>query len=215
MDDLGSSVIEQAALAAFIHNGHYATHVRKSVKEIANRRRAVVEALRCTFPMRTLENRCTPGWEPHLIVWFREVWVSTNYSKFIEHARSLGLRSGTCRSFTITLDPATWPGLLILVTPACRLVSFGLLSNCSGVVWRTSNQPRKAATRVAQHDSTRTHACRERFADFSAPRSRRGLPEAGQLRSRWYRLLSEVDVDCNRHSFYCGHFIDRNVRGGL
>jgi DNA-binding transcriptional MocR family regulator len=49
MDDLGSSVTEQAALASFIRNGQYENHLRKSVKEIADRRRVIVEAFQSAW----------------------------------------------------------------------------------------------------------------------------------------------------------------------
>lgn len=88
MDDLGSSVMEQAALATFIHNGHYTTHVRKSVKEIANRRRTLVDALR-RLPDSHIEIGSHQA-GMHLVVWFRNLSFN-RFPKFIEYARSLGL----------------------------------------------------------------------------------------------------------------------------
>src|SRR6201999_4568423 len=45
LDDLGSPSVEQAALATFIQSRQYEQHLRKSVKELINRRRTVVDAL--------------------------------------------------------------------------------------------------------------------------------------------------------------------------
>jgi GntR family transcriptional regulator / MocR family aminotransferase len=45
MDDIGSATMEQAALGAFIQSGLFEKHLRKSAKELVNRRRAIVGAL--------------------------------------------------------------------------------------------------------------------------------------------------------------------------
>lgn len=88
VDDLGSSVMEQAALATFIHNGQYQNHLRKVVKEIATRRRAVVEALR-RIPDAYIEiGPYHTGM--HLVVWLRNVGFN-RLAKFLERAKSLGL----------------------------------------------------------------------------------------------------------------------------
>jgi GntR family transcriptional regulator/MocR family aminotransferase len=88
MDDLGCSAMEQAALATFIHNGHYATHVCKSAKEIADRRRALVDALRC-LPDTQIEIGSEHA-GIHLVVWFCELGFN-RLPSFIEYAKSLGL----------------------------------------------------------------------------------------------------------------------------
>jgi GntR family transcriptional regulator/MocR family aminotransferase len=88
MDDLGSSVVEQAALAAFIQNGQYANYLNKSVKEIANRRRAVVEALK-SLPDAHIEIGAHQG-GTNLLVWFCNLGFD-QFSRLIERAESLGL----------------------------------------------------------------------------------------------------------------------------
>jgi GntR family transcriptional regulator/MocR family aminotransferase len=88
MDDLGSSVMEQAALATFIHNGQYQNHLRKVVKEIANRREAVIEALRHLPDAHIEIGPHQTGM--HLVVWLRNVGFN-RFAKFVERARSLGV----------------------------------------------------------------------------------------------------------------------------
>lgn len=108
MDDLGSSVIEQAALASFIHSGQYENYLRKSVKEIANRRLAVVEALR-GLPESQIEiGEHQAGM--HLVVWLRKLAVS-RLAELIENARSLGLGLHPVNPYYQTR--LTRPGLLI------------------------------------------------------------------------------------------------------
>ena len=108
MDDLGSAAMQQAALATFIHNGQYASHLRKSAKEIANRRRVVVEALR-RLPDEHIEIGAHQA-GMHLIVWFRSLGFN-RLAAFIEHARELGLGLHPVHPYYHTRPSR--PGLLI------------------------------------------------------------------------------------------------------
>ena len=108
MDDLGSSVTEQAALASFIRNGQYENHLRKSVKEIADRRRAVVEALG-SLPDAHIEIGAHQA-GMHLIVWLRNLGFN-RLTAFIEYARSFGLGLHPVHPYYHTRPSR--PGLLI------------------------------------------------------------------------------------------------------
>ena len=108
LDDLGSPSVEQAALATFIQSRQYEKHLRKSVKELMNRRRAVVEAL---------ERLAGPHIEigphqagMHFAVWFKRLPFS-RLDAFIDRAKSLGLGLYPIHPYYRT-RPAR-PGLLI------------------------------------------------------------------------------------------------------
>ena len=108
MDDLGSSAMQQAALASFIHNGQYASHLRKSAREMANRRRALVEALK-----RLTDEHIEIGPHQagmHLVVWFRNLGFN-RLAALIEHARVLGLGLHPVHPYYHTRPSR--PGLLI------------------------------------------------------------------------------------------------------
>jgi GntR family transcriptional regulator/MocR family aminotransferase len=108
MDDLGSSVMEQAALSTFIHNGQYHNHLRKVVKEVANRRRAVVEALR-RLPDAHIEIGPHEA-GMHLVVWLRNLSFS-RFDKFLERTKALGLELHPVHLY-YQIRPSQ-PGLLI------------------------------------------------------------------------------------------------------
>src|SRR3984885_5521523 len=87
LDDLGSPSVEQAALATFIQSRQYEKHLRKSVRELINRRRTVVEALQ------RLASHIEIGPHQagmHLVIWFRHLDFE-DLDAFIERAKSLGL----------------------------------------------------------------------------------------------------------------------------
>jgi GntR family transcriptional regulator/MocR family aminotransferase len=79
--------VEQAALATFIQSRQYEKHLRKSVKELIDRRRTVVDALR------RLASHIDIGPHQagmHLVVWFRHLDFD-ELDAFIERAKTLGL----------------------------------------------------------------------------------------------------------------------------
>jgi GntR family transcriptional regulator/MocR family aminotransferase len=49
LDDAGSADLQQAVLAGFLEDGHYQRHLRRSVRNNARRRRALIEALQHAF----------------------------------------------------------------------------------------------------------------------------------------------------------------------
>jgi GntR family transcriptional regulator/MocR family aminotransferase len=86
-DDLGSPAVEQAALATFIQSRQYEKHLRKSVKELINRRRIVVAALqRLAAHIEIGPHQAGM----HFVVWFRHLEFD-ELDGFIERAKSMGL----------------------------------------------------------------------------------------------------------------------------
>ena len=88
LDDLGSPAVEQAALATFIQSRQYEKHLRKSVKELMHRRRAVVDALQRLAGPHIEIGPHQAGM--HFVVWFRHLGFDA-LDAFIERAKSLGL----------------------------------------------------------------------------------------------------------------------------
>jgi GntR family transcriptional regulator/MocR family aminotransferase len=88
LDDLGSPSVEQAALATFIQSRQYEKHLRKSVKELINRRRTVVDALQRLAASHIEIGPHRAGM--HVVVWFRHLDFD-ELDAFIERAKSMGL----------------------------------------------------------------------------------------------------------------------------
>jgi GntR family transcriptional regulator / MocR family aminotransferase len=108
LDDLGSATTEQAALAAFIHSGRYEGHLRKSLKEIAGRRQAIVKGLQ-GFEGRHIEMGPHQA-GMHFVIWFLRLGFD-RLDAFIERAKSLGL--GLHPIHPYYRFPPSRPGLLI------------------------------------------------------------------------------------------------------
>jgi GntR family transcriptional regulator / MocR family aminotransferase len=108
MDDIGSATMEQAALGAFIQSGLFEKHLRRSVKELLNRRRAIVGALqRLAGPHIEIGPH---GTGMHFVVWFRHL-AFDRLDAFIERAKSLGLGLYPVHPYYRTRPSR--PGLLI------------------------------------------------------------------------------------------------------
>ena len=88
LDDLGSPSVEQAALATFIQSRQYEKHLRKSVKELIQRRRAVVDALQRLAGSHIEIGPHQTGM--HFVVWFRHLTFD-ELDAFIERAKAAGL----------------------------------------------------------------------------------------------------------------------------
>jgi GntR family transcriptional regulator/MocR family aminotransferase len=88
LDDLGSPSVEQAALATFIQSRQYEKHLRKSVKEIINRRRVVIDALQRLAGSQIEIGPHQAGM--HFVIWFRHLGFD-GLDAFIDRAKSLGL----------------------------------------------------------------------------------------------------------------------------
>jgi GntR family transcriptional regulator/MocR family aminotransferase len=108
LDDIGSATMEQAALGAFIQSGMFEKHLRKSAKELVNRRRAIVAALQRLAGSHVEIGPHDAGM--HFIVWFRHL-AFDRLDAFIERARSLGLGLYPVHPYYRTRP--TRPGLLV------------------------------------------------------------------------------------------------------
>jgi GntR family transcriptional regulator/MocR family aminotransferase len=100
--------VEQAALATFIHSRQYEKHLRKSVAELINRRRAVIDALQRLAGSEIDIGPHTAGM--HFVVWFRHLGFD-GLNEFIERAKSMGLGLHPIHPY-YRARPAR-PGLLI------------------------------------------------------------------------------------------------------
>jgi GntR family transcriptional regulator/MocR family aminotransferase len=108
LDDLGSPSVEQAALATFIQSRQYEKHLRKSVKELINRRRTVVEVLQRVAASHIEIGPHRAGM--HVVVWFRHLDFD-ELDAFIERAKSMGLGLYPIHPYYRNRPPR--PGLLI------------------------------------------------------------------------------------------------------
>ena len=108
LDDLGSPSVEQAALATYIQSRQYEKHLRKSVKELINRRRTVVEALQRVAGRHIEIGPHHAGM--HLVVWFRHMRFD-RLGAFIDRAKALGLGLHPIHPYYHAPPPR--PGLLV------------------------------------------------------------------------------------------------------
>jgi GntR family transcriptional regulator / MocR family aminotransferase len=108
LDDLGSPSVEQAALATFIQSRQYEKHLRKSVKELINRRRTVVEALQRLSGSHIEIGPHQAGM--HFVMWFRRLGFEA-LDAFIGRARASGL--GLYPIHPYYRERPARPGLLI------------------------------------------------------------------------------------------------------
>lgn len=65
--DIGSSYLEQAVLASFIEEGHYASHVRRVRKACYERRTALVNAIQCYLADKMTVQHSDSG--VHIVCW--------------------------------------------------------------------------------------------------------------------------------------------------
>ena len=108
LEDLGSPSVEQAALATFIQSRQYEKHLRKSVKELMNRREAVVEALQRLAGEHLEIGPHQAGM--HFAIWFKKMSFD-RLDAFIARAKSLGLGLHPIHPY-YRVQPSR-PGLLI------------------------------------------------------------------------------------------------------
>jgi GntR family transcriptional regulator/MocR family aminotransferase len=108
LDDLGCPAVEQAALGTFIQSGQYERHLRRSVKEIVNRRRTIVDALqRLASPYIEIGPHQTGM---HFVIWLRDFGYD-RLRGLIDRAESLGLGLHPVHPYYRARP--TRPGLLI------------------------------------------------------------------------------------------------------
>jgi GntR family transcriptional regulator/MocR family aminotransferase len=108
LDDLGSPTIEQAALATFIQSGQYESYLRNSRKEVLDRRRAVIDALR-RLAGDLIEIGPHEG-GTHFVLWLRALSFA-QLRALIENAALAGLRLHPVHSYYRRKPPH--PGLLV------------------------------------------------------------------------------------------------------
>jgi GntR family transcriptional regulator / MocR family aminotransferase len=128
LDDLGSPAIEQAALAAFIHSGQFARHLRASVTELRHRRDALVEGLRRHAGDRVVIRGAQGG--VHLVLWFPGLRFP-QLDRLIEFAAERDLGIYPIHTSYHTAPP--WPGLLVgyaSLTPTALRTAAALLGEC-------------------------------------------------------------------------------------
>lgn len=128
LDDLGSPAMEQAALATFIQNGQYERHLRKSVREIINRRRIIVRALQRRVGEHIEIGPYQTGM--HFLVWFRHLDFD-QVDAFIARAKSMGLGLYPVHPYYHVKPPR--PGLLIGyagLSPAQLRIAAYLFERC-------------------------------------------------------------------------------------
>jgi GntR family transcriptional regulator/MocR family aminotransferase len=108
LDDIGSPSTEQAALAAFIQSGQFERHLRRSAKELVNRRRAMVGALKRLARAHIEIGPHQTGM--HFVIWFRHL-AFDQLSALIDRAKLLGLGLHPVHQYYRTRPPR--PGLLV------------------------------------------------------------------------------------------------------
>ena len=108
LNDLGSATLEQAALGAFMHSGLYERHLRKSVKELASRRRTIVNGLKGLEGRHIEIGPHQAG--THFVIWLLCLGFD-RLEAFIARAASLGLGLHPVHPYYRV--PPSRPGLLI------------------------------------------------------------------------------------------------------
>jgi GntR family transcriptional regulator/MocR family aminotransferase len=128
LDDLGSPLLEQLALANFMQSGLYEKQLRRTVGEVLARRRTMVNELE-----RRLGGRVELGPHEggmHLVLWFPDT-DSSGLDSLIAHAAERGVRVQSVGPYYHSPAPAA--GLLLgyagLTTSQIR-VAIGILADC-------------------------------------------------------------------------------------
>ncbi|NTU78812.1 MAG: PLP-dependent aminotransferase family protein [Chloroflexales bacterium] len=98
--------LEQAALAAFIAEGHLARHIRRTREQYAQRRGALVAAIRAAFGERVIIGGSAGGL--HLVVWLA---TRTRLERIVAAARHAGIELRTTAEYAT--EGAVRPGLLL------------------------------------------------------------------------------------------------------
>src|SRR5690606_3947707 len=107
-EDFGSPAIEQAALAAFIKDGGFERHLRRTAKTLQERRRALIDGLNACSRGRLEIIDSRAGM--HLVVWLRGRTLAEG-DALIALAREHGLSLYPIAPFY--LDPPDRAGLLM------------------------------------------------------------------------------------------------------
>lgn len=128
LDDLGSPLLEQLALANFMQSGLYEKQLRRTVGEVLARRRTLVNELQ-----RQLGDRVKLGPHAggmHLVLWFPDM-ASSSLELLVARAAERGVRVQSVGPYYRL--PAPSPGLLLgyagLTSSQIR-VAIGILADC-------------------------------------------------------------------------------------
>lgn len=84
--DLGTSYLEQAMMASFIEDGHYASHVRRIRKACYERRTALVNAIQEYLADKMIVQPSDSG--VHIVCWLQNGLTGNDVE---EKARTLGM----------------------------------------------------------------------------------------------------------------------------
>ena len=98
--------LEQAALAAFIAEGHLARHIRRTREQYARRRAALVAAINAVFGKRVTLGGSVGGL--HLVVWLA---TSVSLERIVDATRAAGIELRTTAEYAT--EGAVRPGLLL------------------------------------------------------------------------------------------------------
>ena len=108
LDDLGTPALEQVALAAFMQSGLYERQLRRSVREVLIRRRALLDAIRRTMGSQVEIGPCAGGM--HLLLWLPGL-NEERTAALVERARAAGVGVQSVAPYYHT--PPRCAGLLI------------------------------------------------------------------------------------------------------
>lgn len=108
LDDMGSSVIEQTALANFIRNGGFERHLSRATKMLKARRTALIEGMQEHAGVQIEIEDSRAGM--HLVAWLPKFDFDQCHA-LIEHARTRGLGLYPIETHYVTPPPR--PGLLL------------------------------------------------------------------------------------------------------
>ena len=108
LDDLGSPLAEQAALAAFMRTRQFESYLRRTVAELERRRTVFVNSLRRHGGERLAVQETHAG--THVVVWLRQL-TYPQITRLVELAAERGL--GLYPMHPYYLNPPERPGLLL------------------------------------------------------------------------------------------------------
>jgi GntR family transcriptional regulator/MocR family aminotransferase len=128
LDDLGSPLLEQLALANFMQNGLYEKQLRRTVGEVLARRRTLVRELQRRLGEQIDIGPYAGGM--HLVLWFPDM-TSSGLNLLVARAAERGVRVQSIAPYY--RSPAPFPGLLLGyagLTASQIRVAIGILADC-------------------------------------------------------------------------------------
>jgi GntR family transcriptional regulator/MocR family aminotransferase len=128
LDDLGSPLLEQLALANFMQSGLYEKQLRRTVGEVLARRRTLVNELQRRLGVRIELGPHAGGM--HLVLWFPDM-ASSSLDLLVARAAERGVRVHSVAPYYRSPTPS--PGLLLGyagLTASQIRVAIGILADC-------------------------------------------------------------------------------------